>query len=63
MNIFDIIIAGAVVLAVGLAIAQIIKNKKNGKSCSCNCRGCTHNCKKKVYIYARYSECEVNPKV
>ncbi|MDD6186978.1 MAG: FeoB-associated Cys-rich membrane protein [Oscillospiraceae bacterium] len=48
MNIFDIIIAGAVVLAVGLAIAQIIKNQKNGKSCSCNCRGCPHSCKKEV---------------
>lgn len=37
------VVVGAIVLGIaGLAIRSLVKDKKNGKSCSGNCGGCKH---------------------
>ncbi|MCR4889936.1 MAG: FeoB-associated Cys-rich membrane protein [Ruminococcus sp.] len=45
MNISDILLSGAIILSVILAVKSIIKQKRSGKSCCGNCSGCTMNCK------------------
>ena len=43
MNIWDIIIIGIILLAAGLAVRHIIRNR--GNSCGC-CDGCSSDCMK-----------------
>ena len=47
MNVFDFVILAVVIVAVGFAIRRVILNKKQGKSCGCNCAGCSMNCSKR----------------
>lgn len=47
MNIVEILVVAALIVAVAAVIAVMIRNKKKGKSCSCNCEGCLTPCQNK----------------
>jgi hypothetical protein len=40
-NMGNIIVGAVVFLVIAGAAASIIRDKKNGKSCSCGCEGCS----------------------
>ena len=40
MNLPTIIVLAAVVVAAGLAVYYLVKNRKRGKSCCDGCNGC-----------------------
>lgn len=44
MNAADIILILIIAAVVFLAVRKVIKDRKNGKSCSCGCSGCSADC-------------------
>ncbi|MCI5607656.1 MAG: FeoB-associated Cys-rich membrane protein [Spirochaetia bacterium] len=48
MNAADIVILGILIALAAFVITKIIRNKRKGKCCSCNCGCCSaNNCKDK----------------
>ena len=44
MQILDYILLALIFLAAGLAVRKIVRDKRAGKCCGCNCAGCTVHC-------------------
>lgn len=48
-NLTNLVIAALLVLAVGLAVRSMIRNRKAGKSsCGCDCASCGAGCKENL---------------
>ena len=47
MNPVEIIIVAALIIAVAAVIIYMIRKKRRGEGCSCNCESCAFRCEKK----------------
>lgn len=46
MGFIDYLLAGAILLALALAVRKCVRDHKNGKACNGDCAHCGHRCGK-----------------
>lgn len=46
MSGLDILLLAVILLAVALAVRKVRKDRKQGKTCGCDCANCSRNCGK-----------------